>query len=1503
MKRRVLALLLAVTLLSSMIVVPAYADENTGASITNVENMCPCGCGKTLDAVNWKVYSGTATTGHYYLTEDFSQATEQTIISGEKMVLDLRGHTITTETRNRLFLVSGYLAVLDSVGGGRLSARTPSTTGDYGGVVRIVDNETTGSMFELFSGTITPASATEKARYGGLVSVGSGGTFRMHDGMLLGGNSVGNGGGIYVETNTAKAEVLGGSIVGCTASANGGSIYSFGAVTLKNCTVLGGKTDGIAGNLYFDGGSLTVENSVIADGIGFSTGTSSGGNLSNIGGTKITIKDSVFRGGYSAGYGGNISFGYCTATVTNTRIYGGVANKAGANVALTNKYAKVTLTDCTIDGGVGRVLGALTLKGSTKISMNNGGLNLSEQTEKTTTATGLTSGAEVYVQGAKTLTGSLDYIKPLYRTTATVSGTTITLAKAADGTTAGYCPHCGEKVAWSAYGTAGATHTYLTANLSGFAEVTVSDSQAIDLAGYTLTATGRAFTVTDTGNLGILDSVGSAKLVGSGVNGEDGGLFKNAGKLQLNGGKYTYTKADGVAPTGGGVVYNSGELDIHGAQLVATSFAPIDGTTTKGGVIRTTYGTDVKVTICGARINGGEASYGGAAYFNYNNQVTINSATFTGGKALGGGNIYCGSTASTAAATANNKGKLILTGVSILDGAASNQYAGNLHLDRWNAELTDCYLEGGTTAKYGANLSYGVANTMNVTNSILVGGTAEGAGGNFYAANAKAATFTDCKIIGGSGTSGGNIYVNNGTVTIKGGEVSHGTATVDGGNIHANTTGGVYLLKNTAGEAPAILNGTATGNGGNIYAADLVTVTDAYFSNGNAVNGEDIYVAKDVNLTLGAGVTGDVRLGADASMLTADVFGGVISGVTCEDSSANYYLGGIYGDCGFFIEEGKLYVAKAAVIGKDGTAAWYSTNEAAVEACNGDSYVKLFTDDSVELTKDLYLDLNGNEVTISGDYTLYGMDSSGDDFTEPKGIAWPTDPAVAPVVHAPNGYTYIFDLADGEMESKFHRLDMKITGVSIRPSVDGIYYSAKWSCDDTVKAMISTYGVVASVDNMPDAKFTDDEANLWTSFAQDSFVSGESKNGAVISGIMKSEGRTAAENDALGKKPIYAKAYVALADGTCLVSGDNIQYSLYDVMKNLDRLITEKPIRYRKYNLAAREFYEKWKEDGMGGWKLNKIPAPTEDDGVIDVLMVGHSFCYYYVEELYELAKAAGISMRVCNLYYSSRGIATHYKKWQDGVADYQLFEISDDTGGVKVSTSSMSLEHALSKYEWDFIALQGGTSGALNSGEAYYEEVGYYSEQLLGYFLQEFPNARIGWHQAWTNQAGEYAKSNSTMTTEKQISGAVEIEKYAELVCGYFNEPAGQTLVQRIPTGKAWQNCRTADGYDYLCSRLGYDNNKAKMMHAGDGNHDGDIGGGQYLNACVWFEVITGQSVLNTTYVPEYKTTSTISDELFGKLHVEKTANGYKLTDDFAAALRQYAHDAVAELGLDIKD
>lgn len=1504
MKKRIFACLLVLAMVSAMVVAPVHAEPVAQtASVTAVTDACPCGCGKSLQEVDWKAWKGTAASGHFYLSEDYVQAEQTDVISGEKMVLDLRGKTISTSGRIRLFHVSGYLAVLDTVGGGRLTARTPSTTGANGGVVSVADNETAGSTFELYSGTIMPSANAGKSQSGGLIDLGDGATFRMYGGMLLNGLTASNkhGGGIQ-GIGSSTIEILGGSIVGCEAAEIGGSIYSTGTVILKNCSVIGGKAGSTGGNIYMNGGSLTIENAVIADGISFSDGTYGGGNIGNVGGCKINIKDSVIRGGYSYGYGGNFSLGYGTVNITNTEIYGGVANKGGTNIALTSSSATVTLDSCDVDGGVGRVLGKLTLKGATKIGMHNGGLDLSAQSSKTTTVSGLTSGAEVYIQGAKNITGSLTYLKPLYRTTLSASGTTITLAKAADGTTAGYCPHCGQQVAWQTYGTEGATHTYLTENLTNFAEVSVSDSQAIDLAGFSITATGRAFCVTDTGDLGILDSVGTGKVGGSGVNGENGGIYSNAGKLLLDGGKHTYTAKSGVAPIGGGVVYTSGTLNIHGSQLVASKFAPIDGTTTKGGAIRGAAAS--VVNIRGARVNGGSATNGGGAHFDYNSQVTIESATFTDGTSVnGGGNIGCTSSLGSStgvAQTANNKGKLTLKGVSVRDGESTTQYGGNLHLDRWHADISDCYLEGGKTAKYGGNLSYGVGNTMTVKNTLLVNGASDGTGGNFYGGgNTKNGVFTDCTFIGGSATSGGNMYLNTGVFTFNGGQYAHGTASVSGGNIHANTAGGVTFQKNTAGEAPKLFRGIAAESGGNLYAADLVTVTDACFAMGSAAAGEDLYAAKGVTLNLGAGITGDVLLGADSSLLTADVFGGAIKNITCEATNAKYYLDGAYGNCGIIIKDKTMYVAVASVFDKNGNDVWYSGNADAVAACPKDGYVKLFTGNDLVLTKDLHVDLNGNTVNVSGNYNFYGMDSTGDAFAAPTGKAILTGATGIAIVTAPNGNTYI---AVDETEGvTYHRLDMKITGVNIRPASDGVYYSAKWACDDVLKAKIDTFGVVASAKKMPGADFASDDANLWTTFQADQFENGKVQNGAVLSGILKTQDRTTEENEKNAKMAVYAKAYIKFTDGTTCVSGDKIGYSLYDVMKNLDRLILEKPVKYRKFNLSARNFYEKWKNNGMGGWNLTKIPAPAEDDGVIDLLMVGHSFCYYYVEELYNLCKAAGVSIRVCNLYYSGRPLSTHYDRWINGVSDYQLYEISDDTGGVRVGQNNMGLESALAKYEWDYISLQAGTSGLLDSGaQGLFDSNKLYWESLLDYFIEQFPNARIGWHQSWANQANEYGKETSDLTPENQTKWADLIDEYGILVTDYYNKPAGETVVQRINTGRAWQFCRE-DGYDYLCARLGKSN--SGVAHAGDGYHDGDIGGAQYLNACVWFEILTGRSVVGNPYVPEYKTSSTLSDELFGKLHVEKTANGYKLTEDFAANLQEYAHRAVAELGLTIQE
>jgi hypothetical protein len=99
------------------------------------------------------------------------------------------------------------------------------------------------------------------------------------------------------------------------------------------------------------------------------------------------------------------------------------------------------------------------------------------------------------------------------------------------------------------------------------------------------------------------------------------------------------------------------------------------------------------------------------------------------------------------------------------------------------------------------------------------------------------------------------------------------------------------------------------------------------------------------------------------------------------------------------------------------------------------------------------------------------------------------------------------------------------------------------------------------------------------------------------------------------------------------------------------------------------------------------------------------------------------------------------------------------------------------------------------------------------------------------------------------QLIHTMSFKQYAIRVCKEFN-------LERVNTGEAWHLVRQG-GYDDLCARLGVNGNK------GDYYHDGDIGGGQYLNACVWFECITGQSCIGNTWRPD----SALSEDLINTL------------------------------------
>lgn len=265
---------------------------------------------------------------------------------------------------------------------------------------------------------------------------------------------------------------------------------------------------------------------------------------------------------------------------------------------------------------------------------------------------------------------------------------------------------------------------------------------------------------------------------------------------------------------------------------------------------------------------------------------------------------------------------------------------------------------------------------------------------------------------------------------------------------------------------------------------------------------------------------------------------------------------------------------------------------------------------------------------------------------------------------------------------------------------------------------------------------------------------------------------------------------------------------------------------------------------------------PAEDD-IINVLMIGNSFCYYYVEELFGLAEAAGINMRVCNVYYSGTKLSQHWTWWTTGEANYEF--VTTDAVVGKKTEKKVNLEYCLQQQNWDVISLQESSSKLWNADiPTHITQTKLYLDDLLGYIKEQYPLSRHFWHQTWSNQIGTDHNGNTVSTLEEQHTINNTGKQYALAVCKEYG-------LELVNSGDAWQIVREG-GYDNLCARRNVNND------AGDNHHDGDIGGGQYLNACVWFEAITGQSCIGNTYRPEY----------------------YRLNEQLVATLQQAAHQAI---------
>ena len=301
---------------------------------------------------------------------------------------------------------------------------------------------------------------------------------------------------------------------------------------------------------------------------------------------------------------------------------------------------------------------------------------------------------------------------------------------------------------------------------------------------------------------------------------------------------------------------------------------------------------------------------------------------------------------------------------------------------------------------------------------------------------------------------------------------------------------------------------------------------------------------------------------------------------------------------------------------------------------------------------------------------------------------------------------------------------------------------------------------------------------------------------------------------------------------------------------------------------------------------------PANDD-TLSILMVGNSFCYYYVEELYGLLMAnpdpnrGYDKVQIFNLYYSGCKLDQHLSWWQTGAANYQLYKTNADGRVEMEPVKQWTLENALRQGKWDYISLQGTVSGGdycakdlttlkLSTAKT--------AQPLLDLFHEQHPHAKLLWHRTWPFEIGRVS-GQRVYTEEMLMEYNNGIQQVCDYMCNEFDQDKAYDLVI-VNSGAAWVRAREENAKletslipeGGLCARLGKRNESTFPLFignpdAGDGYHDGDIGGGQFVNACVWYETITGQSCLNNPYKPTLEN---------GK---------YALSDEFANLLRNAAH------------
>lgn len=278
---------------------------------------------------------------------------------------------------------------------------------------------------------------------------------------------------------------------------------------------------------------------------------------------------------------------------------------------------------------------------------------------------------------------------------------------------------------------------------------------------------------------------------------------------------------------------------------------------------------------------------------------------------------------------------------------------------------------------------------------------------------------------------------------------------------------------------------------------------------------------------------------------------------------------------------------------------------------------------------------------------------------------------------------------------------------------------------------------------------------------------------------------------------------------------------------------------------------------GAGGSPLlAEDAAKAVTPKTVRVITVGNSFSRNAVKYLGDLAKASGHTLVLRELIIGGASFEVHWTKWLKAEKD------PNDPAGQY--TMKRNLKQWLAAEPWDFVTIQ---QASIKSHDvATYRP---FAAQLHGFIKQHAPGAEVLMHQTWAYRVDD---PRFSVTSPKPGEPRTQLEMHEALTRAYATI-AQELKIRRIPVGDAFHLADTDarwgfkpdTTFDATTAKVPALPNQKNSLHLGwqwkkqkdgstklqmDGHHANLAG--EYLGACVWLEVLFGQSPVGNTFVPE---------------------------------------------------